>query len=167
MKKFIALKDYVTWFEIPAFNMLRAKAFYDHLYGIAMETAQVGEFAMAYFPADRGIGGAVVQGPGCQPNDTGALLYLNAGHSLDQMLGRVEQAGGRVVMGRTAIGADTGWFALIIDTEGNRLALHEQPTAKKSAPARKRTATKATTAKKPGKAAAKKVAKARTRKAKQ
>ena len=62
MKKFTALKDYVTWFEIPAYDIERAKAFYDHVYHIRMETSRTGDFAMAYFPADQGIGGAVVQG---------------------------------------------------------------------------------------------------------
>lgn len=157
MKKFTACKEYVTWFEIPAYDMLRAKAFYDHVYGITMGTSLVGDFAMAYFPTETGIGGAVVQGPGCLPNDTGALLYLNASVGLDTMLDRVVLAGGRVVMGRTLIGGDAGWFALIIDTEGNRLALHERPVAKKVAPAKKQAAAKPAAAKKaPAKKAARK-----------
>lgn len=160
MKKFAACKEYVTWFEVPAYDMLRAKAFYDHVYGIAMDTAQVGDFAMAYFPTESGIGGAVVQGPGCLPNDTGALLYLNADCGLDLMLERVQHAGGRVVMGRTLIGEGAGWFALIIDTEGNRLALHERTPAQKPAPAAKPAAPKARAK---GKAAPKKAAKGRAR----
>ena len=151
MKRFVALKDYVTWFEIPAYDLLRAKAFYDHIYGVTMETVQVGDFAMAYFPADQGIGGAVVQGPGCLPNDTGALLYLNAGPDLELLLGRVQEAGGRVVMGRTLISDEAGWFALFIDTEGNRLALHERTAAAKVV--RKKSVAKAATAKKPVKKA--------------
>lgn len=164
MKKFTALKDYVTWFEIPAFDMERAKAFYDHIYGIHMETSRTGDFAMAYFPADQGIGGAVVQGPGCLPNDTGALIYLNAGSNLELLLDRVAEAGGRVVMGRTLISEDSGWFALFIDTEGNRLALHERPAVKASMPSDKKTSkavAKKAPAKKAGakKAAVKKAAK--------
>lgn len=162
MRKFTAMKDYVTWFEIPAYDMLRAKHFYDEVYGMNMETAHVGGFNMAYFPTENGIGGAVVQGPGCLPNDTGALLYLNAGAGLDLMLERVQQAGGRVVMGRTLIGEDAGSFALIIDTEGNRLALHERPAAAKAAPAKKRPARKAAAAK-PKKAAVKKATKGKAR----
>ncbi|HQW32826.1 MAG: VOC family protein [Flavobacteriales bacterium] len=160
MKKFTALKDYVTWFEIPAYDMERAKAFYDHVYHIRMETSRTGDFAMAYFPADQGIGGAVVQGPGCLPNDTGALIYLNAGSNLEMLLGRVAEAGGRVIMGRTLISEDSGWFALFIDTEGNRLALHERPAAKSAVPKAKRAAKRPTTRKPAAKkAAAKKVAK--------
>lgn len=163
MRKFAAMKDYITWFEIPAYDMLRAKAFYDHVYGMLMDTAQVGDFSMAYFPTESGVGGAVVQGPGCLPNDTGALLYLNASAGLDPMLERVQEAGGRVVMGRTLIGGDAGWFALIIDTEGNRLALHERPAAKKAAPARKLAPRKATAAKARKPAAKQKAAKGKAR----
>ena len=140
--------------------MERAKAFYDHVYHIRMETSRTGDFAMAYFPADQGIGGAVVQGPGCLPNDTGALIYLNAGSNLEMLLGRVAEAGGRVIMGRTLISEDSGWFALFIDTEGNRLALHERPAAKSAVPKAKRAAKRPTTRKPAAKkAAAKKVAK--------
>jgi predicted enzyme related to lactoylglutathione lyase len=130
MRKFTAMKDIVTWFEIPAYDMDRAKAFYDHVYGISMDVSRNAEFAMAYFPQRDGVGGAVVQGPGCLPNDTGTLIYMNAGQDLETLLARVVEAGGRVVMGRTPISADSGWFALFIDSEGNRLALHERPQAK-------------------------------------
>lgn len=122
-------RSLISWFEIPVFDLARAKAFYDHLYGIRMESSYAGEYAMAFFPASKGIGGALVQGPGCIPNDSGTLIYLNAGTDLDGMLQRVEVAGGRVIMGRSLIGNDAGWFALIIDSEGNRLALHGPPVA--------------------------------------
>lgn len=160
MKKFTAMKNIVTWFEIPAYDMDRAKAFYDHVYGISMEVSRNAEFAMAFFPHRDGVGGAVVQGPGCLPNDTGTLIYLNAGHDLDTLLARVVEAGGRVVMGRTPISADSGWFALFIDSEGNRLALHERPQAKT-----KRTPVSAARA--PRKAASAKPAKRAVRKHRQ
>jgi predicted enzyme related to lactoylglutathione lyase len=140
-------KDYVNWFEVPAYDIIRAKGFYEHLYGITMETVHAGDYAMAYFPAHGGAGGAVVQGPGCLPTDCGTLVYLNAGDDLDGMLGRVEEAGGRVVMGRTLISESAGSFALFVDSEGNRLALHEKPqSAAKPVAAKspeKRTAAKA------------------------
>lgn len=114
----------VRWFEIPVLNMRRAVAFYDHVCSVQLEVTDSGEHAMAFFPheADE-IGGALVAGPGCTPSDTGALIYLNAGEDLDAALTRVEEAGGRVVLGRTALG-DAGYFALFLDTEGNKLAFH-------------------------------------------
>jgi predicted enzyme related to lactoylglutathione lyase len=40
------------------------------------------------------------------------------------MLARVEKAGGSIVVPKTEIGNDFGFFALFIDTEGNKVGLH-------------------------------------------
>jgi len=122
------LKDYVSWFEIPAYDITRATTFYNAIYNMEMEHAQNGDFFMAYFPANKGIGGALIQGPGCYPNDSGVLIYLNAGNDIDSIIGRIELAGGRIIMPKTLISDASGYFALFIDSEGNRLALHEGPT---------------------------------------
>lgn len=136
------LKDFVSWFEIPVYDIHRAARFYNDIYSMEMEVGYNGDFAMAYFPADKGIGGALIAGPGCTPNSTGVLIYLNAGNDLDSVLGRVELAGGRVIMSKTEISESAGSFALFIDSEGNRLALHEGPLRVSSA-------VKASTAKAP------------------
>lgn len=119
------LKDYISWFEIPVYDIERATLFYNAIYNMEMEVGHNGEFAMSYFPAENGIGGALVQGPGCYPSNTGVLIYLNAGEDMDSILGRIELAGGRVIMPRMVINDTSGSFALFIDSEGNRLALHE------------------------------------------
>lgn len=164
------LKDYVSWFEIPAYDITRATTFYNAIYNMEMEHAQNGDFFMSYFPADKGIGGALIQGPGCYPNDTGVLMYLNAGNDIDSIIGRIELAGGRIIMPKTLISDASGFFALFIDSEGNRLALHEGPArvgrAVNSAKANEATAEKAAPKKRPrpaqaGKAVVKKAAKKR------
>jgi predicted enzyme related to lactoylglutathione lyase len=83
-------------------------------------------FAMGFFPAENGIGGAIVTGQGCVPSETGPLIYLNGGDDLDNVLSKVNEAGGRVVMGKTFLSEAVGYFALFIDSEGNRLALHSK-----------------------------------------
>lgn len=123
-KKIPKLKNYINWFEIPVLDLDRAIGFYTQIYGFKMEKMEVGNYAMAMFPADGGIGGAIVAGPGCVPSETGPLIYLNAGRDLAPVLNRVASAGGRVVMEKTLIDEDTGYFALFIDSEGNRLALN-------------------------------------------
>jgi predicted enzyme related to lactoylglutathione lyase len=123
-KKASKLRHYVSWFEIPALNLLRAVGFYNYIYGIQMETTESGGYAMALFPADNGIGGAIVVGEGSIPSETGTLVYLNAGKDLAPILGRVEKAGGRVILEKTLISKEDGCFALFIDTEGNKMALH-------------------------------------------
>jgi hypothetical protein len=119
-------RHYVTWFEIPALNFQRATDFYNAIFDIEMETSEMPGYLMAFFPANKGIGGAVIQGEGCTPSATGPLVYLNAGKSLDAVVTRITSAGGRVLMPKTLISEENGFFALFIDTEGNRLALHSK-----------------------------------------
>lgn len=125
-EKPLNLKHYVNWFEIPAYNFERAVAFYNYIYQITMDTATVNGYSMAFFPAKNGIGGALVTGEGCVPNTTGPLLYLNGGKDLDIVLAKIADAGGTIVMPKTLITDAAGYFALFIDTEGNRLALHSR-----------------------------------------
>ena len=120
------MKDFVTWFEIPAVNFQNAVNFYNHIYGIEMETHFSVDHSMAWFPANRGIGGAIVSGPGSAPSEKGPLVYLNGGADLEVVLNRVEEAGGRVVLPKTLINEESGYFAIFIDSEGNKLALHSK-----------------------------------------
>ena len=119
-------KDYVSWFEIPAVNFQQAVDFYNYIYGIEMEKNFDGNYAMAFFPANEGIGGAIVAGPGSTPSDTGPLIYLNGGKDLNLILKKVEKAGGRIIMPKTLINKESGYFAIFIDSEGNKLALHSK-----------------------------------------
>ncbi|NEQ51072.1 MAG: VOC family protein [Leptolyngbya sp. SIO3F4] len=117
-------KKFIKWFEIPMVDVQRAVSFYNYLYDMEMDVVELPEHAMAVFPAESGVGGALVKGQGCVPSETGPLLYLHAVDDMQVMLKRVEDAGGRVIMGKTEITDETGYFALFIDSEGNRLALH-------------------------------------------
>ncbi|MDX1545141.1 MAG: VOC family protein [Christiangramia sp.] len=123
-KKKETIKDYISWFEIPAINFQQSVDFYNQIFGIEMEKNFDDNYAMAFFPVKNGIGGAIVKGPGSTPSDTGPLLYLNAGNNLDKILERIEPAGGRIVMTKTLINKESGYFAIFIDSEGNKLALH-------------------------------------------
>ena len=69
-KKTTKLKDYASWFEIPAINFSQAVNFYNHIYGIDMEIFTSSQHTMAFFPADGGVGGAVVSGPATNPLPT-------------------------------------------------------------------------------------------------
>jgi uncharacterized protein len=122
----IKLRHYVSWFEIPANNFKRAIRFYSKIYGIEMETLEINGYMMGFFPAKNGIGGAVICGEGGVPSDKGPLVYLNGGRNLDMILERIKPAGGRVLLEKTLINKAVGYFALFIDTEGNKLALHSK-----------------------------------------
>ena len=123
-KKKKNIQNRINWFEIPAINFQQSVDFYNNIFEIEMEKNFNGNYAMAFFPVENGIGGAIVAGPGSTPGDSGPLLYLNAGNDLNTVLSRVEPAGGRIVMSKTFINEESGHFAVFIDSEGNKLALH-------------------------------------------
>jgi predicted enzyme related to lactoylglutathione lyase len=115
----------INWFEIPAKNLERAKAFYEAVLGIEM-ALPFPDIKYALFPADMQngeIGGGLVQEEGYEPSQHGALIYLNGGDDLDIPLSKVEAAGGKVIMPKTSIGPN-GFMGHFIDTEGNRVAFH-------------------------------------------
>jgi hypothetical protein len=120
----LEIKDFVSWFEIPAIDFQQAVTFYNHIFGINMEQSISDTIAMAFFPVNKGVGGAVISSSGSVPSTTGPLLYLNGGKDLNNVLNKVEEVGGRIIMPKTFINKDSGYFAIFIDSQGNKLALH-------------------------------------------
>lgn len=117
----------INWFEIPATDMDRATAFYGSIFGIEMPKTEMMGTTMAFFPYEDGkVSGALVKGEGYEPNTNGSLVYLNGGEDLNNILSKVEAAGGKVVFPKTQISPESGHFALFLDTEGNKLGLHSQ-----------------------------------------
>jgi len=116
----------ITWFEIPTRDIDAAQRFYEQLLGKALRRETIGEALMAVFDApDDVVGGALINAPGMgAPQAQGTLVYLDAGPSLDVTLARAEALGGRVTTPRTALPPGLGYFAHIIDVEGNRVGLH-------------------------------------------
>ena len=56
----------------------------------------------------------------------GALIYLNSNPSIQDVLDRIEPAGGQVLMPKVQISPEAGCIAYFIDTEGNRIDLWSQ-----------------------------------------
>ena len=121
----------VGWFEVPVSNMERAITFYEKVFDFKLSRNKMGVLDMAWFPwVDDGLGasGSLVYYPDVyKPSQEGSLLYFTA-HSgdLKNELGRVENAGGKVVQEKTPISEDVGYMAIFIDSEGNRIALHSR-----------------------------------------
>lgn len=115
----------LNWFEIPAVDFARARAFYAAVLGRPIEPMQMGPVTMGFLSTDpEAVGGALVHGDGNAPSKQGTIVYLNGGDDLAPMLARVERAGGSIAVPKTEIGNDFGFFAHFIDTEGNKVGLH-------------------------------------------
>lgn len=119
------MENAVNWFEIPAADFERAIAFYQKVMACELVRSTMDEAIMAMFPTDgSGVGGCVVSHPAMKPSAEGTCVYLNAGTDLAPALSRVEPAGGSIVVPRTKISDEIGYFAVFIDSEGNRVGLH-------------------------------------------
>lgn len=116
----------LTWFEIPVRDLDRAQRFYETVLATALHRDSIGSETMAIFPsADGGVRGCIAHGPEqSAPAAAGTRVYLDAGPSLDAALRRVPGAGGRIATPRTALPPGMGFFAHVIDTEGNLVGLH-------------------------------------------
>lgn len=119
------MKHAISWFEIPASDFKRAKAFYEAILDMKL-IIPFPEMKYAMFPADMQQGeitGGLVEEKGYVPSQLGALVYLNGGDDLTVPLARVEAAGGKVLLIKTSLGAN-GFMAQFLDTEGNKVAFH-------------------------------------------
>ena len=119
----------ISWFEIPATDLDRATRFYEQIFGVTLFPMDFPNIKMRMFPLDdmnSGVGGAVVDSGGFhKPSATdGPLIYLNGNPDVQKVLDKVEDAGGKISVPKTQISPEYGFMAVIIDTEGNRIALH-------------------------------------------
>ena len=120
-----AASHQVVWFDIPVRDIDRAVRFYSAVLGTPLKKEQAGPgAAIAVLPhANGAIGGSLVQNMDARPSDSGPLLYLNTQGRLDEALNAVEKHGGKVLAERHSI-APFGFRAIVLDSEGNRIALH-------------------------------------------
>lgn len=118
----------VVWFEIPATDLERARAFYGAIFGIELQTMDLGDLRFGFFPMKEGLAsaaGALAQLPSTYtPSHQGTLVYFGV-RDIEQVLTRVEASGGRVLQHRKPIG-EFGSVGFFEDSEGNRVGLHER-----------------------------------------
>ena len=119
----------LNWFEISVSDINRSKKFYETILGIEMALDNIMGMEMAYFPYEPGSGkasGALVKSEMHKPSADGAKIYINGNPDLAEALGKVEAAGGKVLMPKTEISPEIGYMAFFSDSEGNVVALHSQ-----------------------------------------
>jgi len=118
-----AAQNRVVWFDIPVADLERAAAFYRGVLGITVHVEKTPGFSFGVLEHDQGNGGCLVPKQGEISSSAGVLVYLNANGRLREAVHQVEALGGRVVEPVRPLGPH-GFRAIVIDSEGNRVALH-------------------------------------------
>jgi predicted enzyme related to lactoylglutathione lyase len=119
-----------NWVEIPVNDLGRAETFYRNILGHNedLPRAEMGGMDYAFLPMDeQGVGGALVKSESYIPNAQGVTVYLNVKGDLNATLAKIEPAGGKVIVPKTSLGdMNPGYFAHILDAEGNRIGLYSE-----------------------------------------
>lgn len=126
------MQNAISWFEIPTTDIDRAAKFYEAIFGITLIPMDMPNIKMRMFPLDdmmNGVGGSLVDSGGFhKPSATdGPLIYLNGNPDVQNVLDKIEAAGGKIMVPKTQISPEYGYMAVFLDTEGNRIALHSVP----------------------------------------
>jgi predicted enzyme related to lactoylglutathione lyase len=115
----------LSWFEIPVKDINRARKFYEAVLEIEMqELPEILEIKKVAFPTNGRICGVLAQSPMHKPSLDGSLIYLSANPFIQQVIDRIENAGGKILLPKTELGKELGYMAYMIDSEGNAVALH-------------------------------------------
>ncbi len=124
-KKESDMHSYVSLFEIPATDVSRAVDFYQAILNIPIEKMEMPGIEMGIFPYEgQTVHAVIMKAEGSTPSADGVTIYLNGGDDLQTILDKVESSGGKIMVPKTAHADESGFFALFLDSEGNKMGLN-------------------------------------------
>jgi predicted enzyme related to lactoylglutathione lyase len=127
MSEFNSQNNRAVWFDIPVADLDRAVNFYRAVLGVRIDKQAVGNFSMGIIEHENGNGGCLVLNKE-EITAGGVLLYLNVNGRIRDAVSRVVPNGGSVIQDTHSIGPH-GFRAVVLDSEGNRIAVHSETDA--------------------------------------
>ncbi|PCE64198.1 glyoxalase [Sediminicola luteus] len=119
------MNNYIAIVEIPVTDTDRAREFYEKVMGLTLEQHKMPGMEMALFPYEnQQVAIVLLKSEGYRPTAEGTTIYLNTGKDLQPILDRASKLGGQILTPKTAHADGSGFFALFLDSEGNRIGLH-------------------------------------------
>src|SRR3954465_3097118 len=113
-----------VWFDIPVADLDRAVNFYRAVLGIRVDKQTIGDFSLGVFEHEGGNGGCLVLNQK-EIAAGGVLVYLNVNGRICDAVSKVVPSGGSIIQDTQSIGPH-GFRAVVLDSEGNRIALHSE-----------------------------------------
>jgi len=118
------MANQIVWCDIPVLNLDRAVKFYSAVLGQEVKKQEFPGMTIGILPHNDGeVGACLFTSEEEKPSEKGITIYLNANGRLDDAIAAVAPNGGKVVKPKHSIGP-FGFRAIIVDSEGNRVALH-------------------------------------------
>ncbi len=123
------MADQVVWFDMPVQDLDRAMRFYGAVLESPPQKQEFPGFTFAVLPSGKedDVSGCLtpMKEDVDPPPRKGVLLYFNCQGRLDEAIAVVEPNGGQVLEQKHQIGP-YGFRAVVLDSEGNRIALHSR-----------------------------------------
>jgi uncharacterized protein len=114
----------ICWTDIPVTDLKRAIAFYSVVLDTEVTKQSAPGFEFGLLPHENeNVSGCLYVAEDNQPSETGPLVYLSVEGRLDAAVEVARSRGGKVLKEKEPIGP-YGFRAIILDSEGNRIALH-------------------------------------------
>ena len=118
------MSNQIVWCDIPVVDLDRAIAFYSAVLGQTVSKQEYPGMTIGLLPgAESAVSGCLHTSEEVKPSANGPLIYLNCDGRLDAAEAIVEPKGGKVLKPKQPIGP-YGFRTVILDSEGNRIALH-------------------------------------------
>jgi uncharacterized protein len=119
------MANQIVWCDIPVKDLDRAIKFYSAVLGQTVSKQSMEGMTFGLLPdADSGVSGCLVLDE-AQPSAKGPMIYLNCEDRLDAAIAVIEKNGGKILKPKHQIGPH-GFRAVVLDSEGNRIALHSK-----------------------------------------
>lgn len=121
--------DTLCWTDIPVTNLARAIKFYSAVLGQEVKKLSEGRTEYGLLPHEESNASGCLcirsdsGGVDNRPSANGPLIYLLVEGRLKEAVEAARANGGKILRERQQIG-EHGFRAVIIDSEGNRIALH-------------------------------------------
>ena len=119
----------LCWTDIPVIDLDRAIKFYSAVLGNEVSKMSETGFEYGLLPhEEQNASGCLCVGSDSagsknKPSQTGPLIYLSVEGRLNDAVRAARANGGKVLQDKQQIGPH-GFRAIVVDTEGNRIALH-------------------------------------------
>jgi uncharacterized protein len=123
----LTMSNTIVWTDIPVVDLDRAIQFYSAVFDTKLSKEDFGGISLAVLPhaGEGGVSGCLAQMEDNKPSQYGPLIYLSVDGRLEAASSLVEKNGGKVLAPKHPNGP-YGFRAIIVDSEGNRVALHSQ-----------------------------------------